>query len=861
MATEKASKPDSFPQLMALFETTVRAVSQAVAIILENRDAFSRDGSGTDMLRAFFKEVFPERMYHSTGLDPHLVRGLHKHSRGHADDASLHPRLIDLVLFHTGEAFGQTEERRLARGHVLVPSPMMIAIEALTVPDEYQSRAYSLLAARTYLSRKLSVWPRNAFVDSELYSGNHVVDENTLIEEFAYCRTWLDHGDIWKVKTDPRKFFVAHYLAARGVLLLRFKETDATTFMKNGIFSSDATSPPRRWTHELQFRLSQRYSSLPAPADYMNEILGIPLAIRGSEIVFFNGIKPSANAGLVTQVSGGPGTGKTTFALALSAALASIGTQTLYFSVEESVEDLRTKLRQQVQSRLASLSYYSTDDKEWFRAYDIQPTSLDVLESAVLSPLADAIANEKSQWPAIQAAGKAIPPLPFLVVLDSLSALSLEDDPAGKGRAGDTPFTDGSTSGRRQLAAFVDLCRQMRVLVILITGEPNQSAPDLDYLVDMVIRLSVEGGNEHNQKPIRLFTLSKSRQQISRHGTHIFHLSGDSGFRLAPQLSSQMDAQQNLRQLLWDKTSYSEVLNVRRTSSGGYRYIDFMRIHWRSQILLQGKGSSGKAGLALKIALSPRYGEDGTAPIAAPSRVLVISFLYPPNYYETLKQKIQTGLIRESRGLAARHFPRDVADAYVDSMPKISVIHLSPGFLLAEDLHSKIVRKLEEGRLEGRPYSCVVIDGLHNLALQFPGAGESASLLPIIYGTLARANVTTITTFTTLSLSSSEVGASSDVVEESVFRLRVHLPLLHTLVQASDYVFELLLAEKARAVPLSKGAARDRTTEDNAKYLVSVQSAISRDPPTTVIGWRRQELEFCDPGWGFGDAQQSLPID
>jgi hypothetical protein len=205
-----------------------------------------------------------------------------------------------------------------------------------------------------------------------------------------------------------------------------------------------------------------------------------------------------------------------------------------------------------------------------------------------------------------------------------------------------------------------------------------------------------------------------------------------------------------------------------------------------------------------------------------------------------------------------RGFSNESAQAFVESVGKIAVIYLSPGFLLAEDLYSKLVRKLEEGFLQGRPFTAVVIDGLHNLALQFPGAGDSTSLLPIIYGTLSRSNVTSITTFTTLALNTSEIGVAGDLMEESVFRLRGHLPLLHTLVQASDYVFELFRADKVNSSIAQDGLA---TEGRGATYFLAVQSSISRDPPTGVIGWDRQELEFRDPGWNRGEIQKSLPID
>ena len=789
---------------------------------------------------------------HSTGIDGHIVDGLFSNKRGHTTRPDkTYPRLIQLILLHLQEATTQASEKRINAGYLLLPSPLHIAVEALTVPSEAHTRAFPLVAGRLLLSKWLKVWPRNAFID-QVEEPDKLIDESAIIEEIGNCRTLVEYGDIWEIKQDPKKLFIGHYMAMRGVLLYRFKAPIAIQFLEHN-FSTfgikadpETTDNPKADSPAVQFRLSDRYLKLPAPSDFMNEILGVPVALRGMENVFFNGLKPSVSAGLAVQLAGGPGTGKTTFALALAAALAPIGTQCFYFSFEEQEGDLVSKLRQQSQPRLSRLSFHSANESEWFSAFPIESTSLEFIENQIIAPLRRRILEAKSDWQTLHKQNAIIPPLPFYVVLDSISALSLLSK---------TEADAGTRSIRQRLAAFVNLCREMRVLVVMITSEDRSSWGELDYLVDMAIELRVDAANEHGTKPTRLFSLNKSRQQISRHGTHIFHLSGDSGFRIAPQLSSQMDAQQNFRELLWDKQSFLEVLNVRGIDSGRYKYVEFMDLHARSKILLQGKGSSGKAGLALKIALAPRFfRDDGYVPAQSFPRVLVLSFLYPPLYYDGLQKKLLSVMQRETSVTRLRKFDGQVAERYIKGIPPVTVIHLTPGVLHAEDLHSKMVRHLDEGRLSGLPYTAVIIDGLHNLALQFPGATESSHLFPIIYGTLSRANVMTITTFTTLAISSSERKGTSDSMEESIFRLRVHLPLLHTFVQASDYVFEVFRNDNPNR--------RAVTTEDEgATYLINIQSTISRDPPVTYLGWRRQDLEFCDPGRMYDKTQADLPID
>lgn len=838
---ESSTDSSDFKRLLRAATTAVHAISEAMAIVLESRAAGTDENAICVRLREHFVRAYP-KSYTSTGKDPHIVDGIHRWSkRGHHTRLEgEQPRLVQLVLMHLNEA--ERQGGRLAEGHVLLPSPLHIAVEALTVPEEPHTRAYSIVAAKHLLAQRLGVWPRNAFADDRIYV--ETFSEATVIEELSNCRTWVEYDDLWRIKSDRRKSYLGHFMAMRGVLLLRFTGSTALEFLRKEIFSSAWETSSSTQHFHAEFKLSARYLKLPAPADFMNEILGVPIAIRGFENVFFNGIKPSVGAGLVVQLSGGPGTGKTTFALALSSSLAPIGTKTLYLSFEEAETDLRSKLQQQRQPRLANVSYYSAPEEEWFTALPVPSGSeLDVVEKSLLGPLRNAIAMARAEVNAeiVRAKGGVIPQLPFLVVLDSVSALA-----------------SGSASVREHMASFVDLCRQLRVLVVLITSDDKSSWGDLDYLVDMVIKLRVDGADDHNGKPVRLFSLVKSRQQISRHGTHIFHLSGDSGFRIAPQLSSQMDGQQNIVRRLWDKTSFIDALNVRASPAGGHKYLSYLRVHWRSQILLQGRGSSGKAGLALKLALSPRYSDQGFVAAQGSARVLVLSFLYPPEYYEVLQKRLHRGLLAEARVTRLRGFGPVEAAQYVKGIAPVRVIHMTPGVLHAEDLHSKLLRHLDEGRLSGKPYTAVVVDGLHNLALQFPGASESSNLFPIIYGTLSRANVTTLTTFTTLSIDSFGGDVSGDIHEESLFRLRVHLPLLHTLVQASDYVFEVFRRDRSIEPGFTPHALRKGV---DAAYLLRVQSAISRDPPTSYVGWRRQELEFCDPGWDYEESQPSLPIE
>ncbi|MFH1871972.1 MAG: hypothetical protein ABIK82_09325 [Pseudomonadota bacterium] len=775
------------------------------------------------------------------------------------------PRLVDLLLMYCNEAEDQALRSRQYK-KTLIPSPAVIAVSALTAPDDTATEAYALLAVRTALCRRFKVWPVVADEVRDQPSGFEAISESMIVREIGSLKTFVDHRDNYS-PTIAIKEFVAHFLAARGFLHLRFEnKKSACNWLKVGQLR--ATNNPGqkarssgRMSGRPEFRLSDRYPHLPEATSFINEMLGIPLPIRGADTVFFNGLKFSSNVGadslgverklegkrarkdraeppragpstsLVVGVSGGPGTGKTSFALALAAALSPLDTRTVYLTFEEDPKDLRTKLETLSQPRLRRLSFRQ-GSMDWFIPHRMPGGRLENFEDSVLGALQTQVQGYLDTIHSGDGDRSLAPPIPLLVVVDSVAALWIESSESGDEDVGFCPHGVESIAYRRKrLEAFVDRCRSVGAMVVLLSSSANEFSGVLEYLVDVVITLQVENGANHTQKPLRTFTLSKSRHQMARHGTHVFHLSTEHGFRLAPQLPSQIDARHVLKHQLWDEDVFLDVLNLRRKARGHFERNNFLNVHTRSQILIHGRGSSGKAGLAMKMALAPRCSvNNGIVAGQARSRVLVMSFLYPEEYYENLRKKVmklQPGEMEEShRCLTGESYSPDMTEW----SPKPGYLCFAPGFLADEDLYSKLVRALDGARLEGAPYTVVVIDGLHNLELQFPGARDSTVLWPIMYGTLVRSNVTIISTFTTLSLSQNKTGEnrSFDALEVSDFLLRTHLPLLHAMVQASDYVLEL------------------SRPSDQDGYNLYVRSAINTEPPRDYLKWDRNNQVFTE---------------
>lgn len=827
---EHGSERKGFSRLISSATQLMETISRGMALYYQK--TLGRDGN--DNLERTLSQLFYEDLgieeLRRTGLDQHIASGLY--ARGKPVIAKRlserpmdydAPRLIDLLMMHFREAENQSREREIESGdYLLVPSPLAVTMDALTIPSEVQTKAYAILACRTLLSHRFNVW-NSLSIDKDNNNGQALIDEARIVEEFRYIRTFIEHRDNVR-NTNSIKQYVLNYLAAKGVLLLRLKKTEVVKFLLEGVFarkgrpSSDIAKVP-------EYRLSTRYKELPDPSNYVNELLGIPLPIRGADTIFFGALKTSSNKGLVIEVSGGPGSGKTSFALAVAASLAPIDTHTLYISFEEHVEDLVAKLKSQSQPKIQRLSFHHKNDFSWFNAYRCSDCDLESLEKNILSPLIERMVEVNEAKQKAVREEKIIAPLPLMVVIDSISALPLKSSEltANSLVCGSNCRDMSSSNTRRRLITLIDKCLELKAVVIVISSLSSELTGSLEYLVDMVISLGVEGQQEHNRKPTRLLTLSKSRHQIARHGTHIFHLSRESGFRIAPQLPSQIDVQHAYKQFLWEEQNVIKTLNVcMNRDTRKFSYIEFCDINMRSFILIHGRGSSGKAGLAMTLALAPRFRQGLYEREVVGRRVLVLSFLYPEAYYSELRRRIQGNMRQQWPALHEFGYAKDEAIGIGKEASKVDTLHFTPGFLNSEDLYSKFLRSLEKGRLEGRPYNVVIIDGLHNVALQFPGARDLDALWPIVYGTLSRSNITTITTFTTLEIRESQKTITEDTSRDSTFILKSHLPLMHALVQASDYVIELSRKE--------------------AGYKASLQSAINREPPRREITWDRNNL-------------------
>ncbi|MBL7701091.1 MAG: AAA family ATPase [Ferruginibacter sp.] len=789
-------------------------------------------------LQEFFSKFAVK--YRQSGLNRHITKGLTKSEQ---KKQNVYPRISKIII----QAFQQVQESKKNVNYKaeVLPSPFQILYHILTVPSEPQTSAYPFILCRSVFFYFLGVHPKNP----ELPKSNSELAIFTEEDILNSIRSFRNHIKIQLRWPDPRlnperfssriNFLTAHVLGVKGIAHLWFtSDKELLAFCSPSEKKESLAVLKELYSRpKYHFRLSNLYTELPNASEVINWIFGLPMPIRGADILFHGGLKKTSSSGLVISLHGQPGTGKTSAALSIAATLSPLKTTCIYLSLEEEEEDLTIRLQTLVPEYLKELSIYDNETKtkkevttsskiSWFTPFKIN-SNLNISELTDILKLLKSDLQQKQINDFISNKNSFLIPAvsPLFIVIDNINEL----------------FADKVFGNEtyEKLEKFIQQCRDMGALVLLVAAEDIPNKIKLDYLVDVAIHLKQTGLDKQHEKTIRIFQLIKTRNQVSRQGSHIFHLSNPKGFRISPQVPSQLDKREKIRRLL---PSEENVIPVLKNLSGKRKveYKNFLSLASQSQILVHGFGSSGKAGFGLKLLLTPVLSKQElesspgqtTGKLFAiknikKNKVLIVSFLYPEEYYDALVTKIK----RQLHGIFT---------GYQDSLSICFVKAFYAGYLTPEDFVYKIVRLLDEANLEGEPYSGILLDGLHNVFLQFKNLQESHMIWPLLYSILARYNLTVVTTFTNFSLSErhitdrfSDSRNSSQSPDDFMLMQQGQKPFLHGLVKAADYYFVL------------EEIVDDKNNFERS-YWLSVRSSIRQNPPTDILEWDRQDLVLKD---------------
>ncbi|MDR1120491.1 MAG: AAA family ATPase, partial [Dysgonamonadaceae bacterium] len=520
--------------------------------------------------------------------------------------------------------------------------------------------------------------------------------------------------------------------------------TAAEKYLDSGELSDVA--PIKMGFHKLSY-----YDMFPDASLLMNELSGIPLPIKGADTIFQGGLKTDSKSNLIIRVSGDAGTGKTSLALALSAALSPYGTQVFYLSLEEKEDDLRNRLLSLFPTFLTGLSFYKENDN-WFHPIEIPLYNIDAAKRFELFDKAIDEIRETLEEDEPNESTEMLPAVcPLVIVIDSIRSFIREG---------------------ANLEKFIETCRELNAIVVLISSNSETFHHDIDYMVDVVINLKYSGTQTQKEKPERILQLLKTRHQSSRPGAHVFHTSGK-GLYISPQLPSQIDKVEFLSRPL---PSYKHCINFFKENA----QCNTKLVLWdKSQILLHGYGSSGKAGLALSLLMYPREPDTHKK-----RKTLVVSLLYSQKHYEGLVKKLVTSN----------------KEKFQDS--SLECLCFYSGYLTPEDFINKILTKLDAAILEGEPFTGILLDGLHNAILQFPKLQADDMVWSTLYSLLAKYFLTIVTTYTNFKIENG--------IDQKGTLLKEDKLLLDLIIQVADYYLSVDKTEKSA----------------DGKYWITLKSAI-----------------------------------
>jgi len=643
-------------------------------------------------------------------------------------------RLSKIVL----TAYKNVQE--VSKSKLCIPSPLNILYQMLTVAHEPQSVAYVIIFCRSLLFETFNIF-QNTLSASEYIDAIHISKVSECIDAIQNRLkkprkiTEIKPRKITKIK-DNIYLLLLHYLALKGVFYLKFDyDISVSNYLKSKKISAINNNKLK-----IEFKKFTYYNNLPDVNSIMNELIGIPVPLRGMDIIFQGGLRPNSKSNIMMRISGQPGSGKTSLALSLAAVMSPLGTSTHYISLEEDEEELKDRLHSLIPEYLKKLSIYEKNINLWFRADKISISDgnnkldkfIDEYFDKIYKPLEIRQELQKNNYLPIAC--------PLLIVIDSI-----------------LPFIENAHFER-----FVSKCKELKAFIIILSPSVNEnhSSHDIDYMIDVVVNLKYEGTDSLKEKPLRIFQLLKTRRQASRNGSHLFHFSNTDGLYFVPQLPSQIDKKEIISKLLPSDTYFINFFNEYNEVPNEVNILQDLKISTNSQVLIHGYESTGKAGLALAMLLYPVSKREEKR-----RKVLIVSLLYDEAYYKKLEKKI-----------------KETYDK-INETANIDCICFYSGYISPESFVSKIIRKLDCAILEGDPFTGILLDGLHNAILQFPKLQESDMIWPAFYSILAKYHLTNVTTFTEFKIDKGEISKNSNDV------LKSELNLLNMMYQSADYTF------------------------------------------------------------------------
>lgn len=814
-------------------------------------------------------QCFASLAKHPTRFDDHISGGrpgVYETARvvGAAKAKSKKTRAFLLMeQMFQGFTFSQhplLEKADVTKEQIRIPSPLLFIRRLLTSEDYLASEAYAHAVVRAEIfAATARSFPPNKKQNLYEYIANQI-GYKSVGDTLKTMTSYSEKRESTNI-TKPIQFIVGHYLASLGlarISLSRNPQNRGPSRNEYRLFSVHEfldrksldifpeKSPNRRDDYGYEIKLTATPSDLPSIPQILNDLEGIPFPVPGAKTVFAGGIRMTELGGVVVRISGKSGSGKTSLALAACVGLAPLGTETFYLSCEEERDDLLDRISTVTPAFVSTNRVFSGKSAEgaagssshpltpndkhenaWFHTYHLDSNDArSNFEDALsfVDQIMEKYETESGDRPRYRAPGT----VPYVVVLDGVHELIDRDayelilkDPSESDEANDGPISE--------LHRLIEKYRKLNVLVMLVSADfDNPVFSSLDYLVDVVVELGNNQDVDAPHKPLRTASLTKTRRQFSNTGTHKFHISKRDGVRFYPNLEATIE---QFKSRNWQQPDDNFVFDFLLNQDPS------LQIFNKSQTVIAGKGSGGKAGFALRLLTSPltpreertpSFGQPNSTGVAGHARrCLVISFLYPESYYSGLVRKIRSSKFSDN----ATDYPKPDFD--------FSTLTFYPGYVTPEVLLTKVADELRSAELQGYPFDSILLDGLHNVFLQFPLLEKSTLIWPMLSEMFRRLGVNVVTThshFDVLGMGSAPL-LSADVMSVA----HRSTPLLQALINSADYYLDVSSAYDNEQV-------KGRSDRDNL-YEVRVATAFGQAVPRSGVAfWDREAMQIKDLG-------------
>lgn len=835
----------------------------AAALFVNAESTFSDEISFVSAVNECFKSLAS----HPTQFDDHIsgaLTGVYASARkvGSKEKTAKTRAFLILEQMFQGFTYSQhplLEKPDVTRERIRIPSPLLFLRRLLTSEDHLASEAYAhaVVRAEIFAATVRSFPPSE---DQNLYEYlNSQIDYRSVNATIKTMTSYSNQRESTYIGK-PIEFIVGNYLASLGLAKLSLSRKPQSSGPKRAeyrIFSVEEffarknldilpnKSTDKRDDYGYEIKLTVSPSDLPSIPQILNDLEGIPFPIPGAKTVFAGGIRMTENGGAVVRISGQSGSGKTSLALAACVGLAPLGTETFYLSCEEEKDDLLDRISTVTPSFITTNRGFASaglveakkqgehdanvslgSNAGWFHTYHLDSNDARSNFEDALS-FVDQIMESYDEEPGEKPRYRAPGIVPYVVVLDGVHELvdrdsfefflndsSLEMDQQREG-----PITE--------LHKLIEKYRKLNVLVILVSADFDTPAfSSLDYLVDVVVELGNTQALDAPHKPLRTASLTKTRRQFSNTGAHKFHISKRDGVRFYPNLEATIEQFKSRNWQQPDSDFYFDFLLGQQPH---------LKVFNKSQTVIAGKGSGGKAGFALRLLTSPLVPKRATSATLSISgtgqqvlqkrRCLIISFLYPESYYSGLVEKIAEAKFSDY----STDFPRPEFD--------FATLTFYPGFVTPEVLLTKVADQLRTAELQGYPFDCVLLDGLHNVFLQFPLLEKNTLIWPMLSEMFRRLGLNVVTThshFEVLGMDEAPL-LSADVLSVA----HRSTPLLQALINSADYYLDVSSAYENKDV-------RERSDRDNL-YEIKVATAFGQAVPRSGLAfWDREALQITN---------------